>query len=79
MLGGKLVDLRRITMPVLNIIGTRDDLVSAESSRTITEVIASTDKKSIEFPTGHVGLCVSRAAHEKLWPKVGNWIIKHST
>ncbi len=75
----KLVDLKKITMPVLNIVGTNDDLVSAESSRTITDVISSTDKKTLEFPSGHVGLCVSKAAHKKLWPKVGNWLKKHST
>ena len=78
MLGKRLVNLKMIKMPVLNIVGTNDDLVSAESSRTITDVISSTDKKTLEFPTGHVGLCVSKASHKKLWPEVGNWLKKHS-
>ena len=78
MLGNELVDLKKITMPVLNIVGTNDDLVSAESSRTITEVISSDDKKTLEFPTGHVGLCISKTAHKKLWPEVGRWLIEHS-
>ena len=60
------------------IVGTNDDLVSAESSRTITEVISSDDKKTLEFPTGHVGLCFSKTAHKKLWPEVGKWLIEHS-
>ena len=77
--GGNLVDLRNITVPVLNIVGTNDDLVSAESSRTIIDVVASTDKQTIEFPTGHVGLCISKTAHKKLWPDVGKWLIEHST
>ena len=77
--GDSLVDLKNITMPVLNIVGTKDDLVSAESSRTITDVIASTDKQTMEFPTGHVGLCISKTAHNKLWPEVGNWLKTHST
>jgi polyhydroxyalkanoate synthase len=77
--GDSLVDLRNITMPVLNIVGTKDDLVSAESSRTITNVIASTDKQTMEFPTGHVGLCISKTAHKKLWPEVGKWLKEHST
>jgi polyhydroxyalkanoate synthase len=83
MVGKDLVNLKKITMPVLNIVGTRDDLVSAESSRTITstddEVISSKDKKTLEFPTGHVGLCISRTAHKKLWPEVGMWLTEHST
>ena len=77
--GGNLVDLNNITVPVLNIVGTNDDLVSAESSRTIIDVVASTDKQTIEFPTGHVGLCISKTAHKKLWPDVGKWLIEHST
>ena len=76
--GGNLVDLKNITVPVLNIVGTNDDLVSAESSRTITEVVSSKEKKTLEFPTGHVGLCISRTAHKKLWPEVGKWLIEHS-
>ncbi|TBR08550.1 MAG: alpha/beta fold hydrolase [Candidatus Nitrosotenuis sp.] len=76
--GSDLVDLRKITMPVLNIIGTKDDLVPPDSSRSIMNAISSTDKKLIEFPTGHVGLCVSADAHEKLWPEVGKWLTERS-
>lgn len=55
MLGKNLIDLKKITLPVLNIVRTNDDLVSAESSRTITYVVSNKDKKTIEFPSGHVG------------------------
>src|SRR3990172_11262284 len=78
MVGSDVVDLRKITMPVLNIIGTKDDLVPPDSSRSIMNVIPSTDKKLIEFPTGHVGLCVSPNAHKQLWPEVGKWLAKRS-
>ncbi len=78
MLGKDYINLQKITIPVLNIVGTEDDLVSAESSRTITDIISSKDKKTLEFPTGHVGLCISRSAHKKLWPEVGKWLIERS-
>jgi len=78
MLGENLVDLKKIIMPVLNIVGTNDDLVSAESSRTIIDIVSSKDKKTLELPIGHVGLCISRTAHKKLWPQVGKWLIEHS-
>jgi polyhydroxyalkanoate synthase len=77
-LGEQHVNLDNITMPVLNIVGTRDDLVPPESCRTTTNVIPSKDKQIIEFPTGHVGLCISSDAHEKLWPKVGKWLVERS-
>ena len=72
--GSQLLDLQKITMPVLNVIGSKDDLVPPESSKPILSVIGSKDKKLIEFPTGHVGLCTGQRAHEQLWPKVGEWL-----
>jgi polyhydroxyalkanoate synthase len=78
-LGGKKIDLTKISVPVLNIVGTKDDLVSADSSRTVTKIISSQNKKTIEFPTGHVGLCISKSAHKKLWPEVGEWLKENST
>ena len=72
--GKDIIDLKNITMPVLNIIGTEDDLVPPSASKSIINVIGSVDKKLIEFSTGHVGLCISRDAHEKLWPEVGRWL-----
>ena len=76
--GGKLVDLQKITMPVLNIIGTHDDLVPPESSKSIMKVIPSSDKQLIEFPSGHTGICMSARAHEQLWPHVGKWLSERS-
>lgn len=77
-LNGNLIDLKKITMPVLNVVGSKDDLVPPESSKTIMETIGSQDKKLIEFQTGHVGLCISKEAHKKLWPEVGKWLAKRS-
>ena len=72
--GSQLLDLQKITMPVLNVIGSKDDLVPPESSKPILSVIGSKDKKLIEFPTGHIGLCTGQRAHEQLWPRVGEWL-----
>ncbi len=77
-IGTKTVDLNNLTMPVLNIIGLKDDLVPPESGRYIMCEIPSTDKKIIEFPTGHVGLCISKKAHDNLWPEVVGWLSKRS-
>ena len=76
--GKDRTDLSKITMPVLNIIGEKDDLVPPQTSRTILEKIPSKDAKEIAFPTGHVGLCISKHAHEKLWPQVSSWLAQRS-
>ncbi len=72
------VNLHNISVPVLDIVGKGDDLVPPASSKSVLDVIGSTDKQLIEFPTGHVGLCISPAAHEKLWPEVGRWLAQRS-
>ncbi len=76
--GDNLVDLGKITIPVLNIVGAKDDLVPPESSKSIMNVLPSDDKRLIEFPTGHVGLCTSQQSHENLWPEVGKWLSERS-
>lgn len=76
--GSDIINLRNITTPLLDIVGTKDDLVPPSASTSVIDAVGSTDKKLIEFPTGHVGLCISNRAHEKLWPEVGTWLAQRS-
>ena len=78
MVGPHKIDLRKITMPLLTIVGAKDYLVHPTSSKSIISAVGSNDKKLLEFPTGHVGLCISEKAHELLWPEVGKWLAKRS-
>jgi polyhydroxyalkanoate synthase len=77
--GGDVVDLRRITCPVLNVIGEYDDVVHPQSSLPLLECIGSTDKMNSLLPAGHIGVVVSAGAHKKLWPQVGQWLQERST
>lgn len=77
-LNGKSIDLKRIGMPLLSIVGTKDDLAHPTSSAPLMDVVSSKDKQLIEFPLGHVGLCVSSSAHAKLWPQVVKWLQERS-
>ena len=76
--GSDIINLKNITIPLLDIVGTKDDLVPPSASTSVINAVGSADKKLIEFPTGHVGLCISNMAHEKLWPDVGSWIAQRS-
>ncbi|HXS60230.1 MAG TPA: alpha/beta fold hydrolase, partial [Candidatus Sulfopaludibacter sp.] len=72
------VNLKNITMPFLNVVAEKDDLVAPESSKALNDVLTeSHDKKLIEFKSGHVGLMIGKRAHKELWPKVGQWIKMH--
>ncbi|UCH88847.1 MAG: class III poly(R)-hydroxyalkanoic acid synthase subunit PhaC [Thermoplasmata archaeon] len=76
--GEKCVDLRKINMPVLNIIAKRDTQVPEVASAKLNELISSKDKKIILFSSGHIGLSVGKKAHNELWPEVAAWLKKRS-
>lgn len=73
-LNGRRVDLDRVDMPVLPALGTEDEFVPREASVPFLDGVASEDTAAIEFPVGHVGLCVAPEAHEEGWPKVREWL-----
>jgi polyhydroxyalkanoate synthase len=75
--GGQKVDLGQIKCPVLNIAGEHDDVVHPQASLPLTELVSSTDKQTLLFPTGHIGVVVSGSAQKKLWPQVGAWLKTH--
>ncbi len=77
-LDGRAVDLRNITCPVLNLVAQHDHLVHPNQSLPLNDVVGSTDRKSINFPAGHIGLAVSSRAHRELWPKVADWLAERS-
>jgi poly[(R)-3-hydroxyalkanoate] polymerase subunit PhaC len=72
--GGETVDLKRITRPLLNVIGDRDDIVDPNSSVMLPELISSIDKRNLHYPTGHMGAAVSADTHKRLWPQIGAWL-----
>jgi polyhydroxyalkanoate synthase len=74
-LDGEHVDLERIDMPVLQLMGEYDHLIPAESSKPFNDVIGSDDVTTIEYPTGHIGLSVSSSSHEHVWPRAAQWFI----
>jgi polyhydroxyalkanoate synthase len=78
-LNGTRVDLSNIDMPLLSLVAQYDHLVPPESSMSFNDLVASSDKEMMVFPTGHIGLSVSSATHSKLWPKVASWLRERST
>jgi len=73
-LGKIIVDLKKIQVPLLNIVAEEDHLVSPECSVPLNEVVSSEDKRLIRFHTGHVGLIASSYSQNNVLPKVGQWL-----
>ena len=69
------IDLRNITVPLLVIDAEKDDLITTESALAVSDYVSSSQKDFLKSPGGHVALCISDNAHDKLWPKAANWIL----
>lgn len=73
-LGGRKVDLKNITMPVLNIYGKYDHLVPPAACDQTTSKIGSTDKEDLCLDTGHIGIYVSSKTQRQFGPKIIRWL-----
>jgi polyhydroxyalkanoate synthase len=74
-LGERRVDLRRLTMPLLNIYGQYDHLVPPEACEVLTEKVGSRDTENVCLDTGHVGIYVSSRFQKETVPKIAAWLL----
>jgi polyhydroxyalkanoate synthase subunit PhaC len=72
--GGRRVDLKKITMPLLNIYGRFDHLVPPEACDQLTRHVGSTDTEDICLDTGHIGIYVSSKCQKEFAPKIVAWL-----
>ena len=72
--GGRRVDLKNITMPLLNFYGKYDHLVPPEACEQLSREIGSSDKQDICLDTGHIGIYVSSKCQREFAPKIAKWL-----
>jgi polyhydroxyalkanoate synthase len=77
-LGGKKVNLKNITCPLLAICAEYDHLVPLSSSKPLMDAVGSTDKTFTAFPVGHIGMYVSSRSQKEIAPQVGRWFAEKS-
>lgn len=73
-LGGKRVNLKNLTMPLLNIYGKFDHLVPPEACDKLTKAVGSKDTEDICLDTGHIGIYVSSKCQKLFAPKIAEWL-----
>lgn len=79
-LSGREAKLESIQCPLFAITFEHDNIVPAAGAKALFEMAGSTDKTHLHLPGGHVGAVVSRAASEKLWPKLSDfWAARDGT
>ncbi|MGC9324756.1 MAG: class III poly(R)-hydroxyalkanoic acid synthase subunit PhaC [Desulfomonilia bacterium] len=72
--GGRRVDLKKITMPLLNIYGQYDHLVPPGAADKITSKVGSKDTEDVCLDTGHIGIYVSSKTQKEFAPKIIQWL-----
>ena len=76
--GRKIVDLTRITCPILNIMASKDDLVPCGQSQPFNDLVSSKDRKTMMLEAGHIGLAVGGRAQKEIWPAAAQWLAERS-
>jgi polyhydroxyalkanoate synthase len=74
--GGKKVNLKNLTAPLLNIFATEDHLVPPSSTKPLNDLVGSKDKELYSFKGGHIGVFVGSKSQKELAPAVTTWLKK---
>ena len=78
-LGGRKVDLKAITMPVLNVFAKDDHIVPPATTQALKVCVGSRDYKELPLPGGHVGVFVGGKSQGLLGPGIAKWLLDHQT
>lgn len=78
-LNGQRVDLKNITMPLLNFYGKYDHLVPPEACELLTKHVGSKDTRDICLNTGHIGIYVSSKCQKEFAPTISKWLKERET
>lgn len=74
--GGKKVNLKNLTAPLLNIYATEDHLVPPAATIPLNDYVGSKDKELYSFKGGHIGVFVGSKSQKELAPAVTAWLKK---
>ena len=77
-LGGEKVNLKRITMPVLNIFAEEDHIIPPKSTQALKLLIGTKNYTELPLPGGHVGVFVSGKSQGILGKSIFGWLKSHS-
>ena len=78
-IGGRRVDLKNITMPLLNIYAAADHLVPPSASIPLNDLVGTKDQELYEFKGGHIGVFVGSKSQKELAPAIADWLKKRAT
>ena len=77
-IGGRPVDLAKITVPLLHVVAEHDHIVPYEASSPLVKMVGSADKEEVILKGGHVSLVAGANAQKRLWPRLDQWLQERS-
>jgi polyhydroxyalkanoate synthase len=77
-LSGRQVHLSDLTMPILIVTGSRDELVPAASTGPTASLLTGAKPEVLELAAGHASLTTGRTAAKHTVPKILGWLAAHS-
>ncbi len=72
--GGRPVDTKSITCPVLNVMAEHDHIAPYEATKPLLSLVGSEDREEVVLKGGHVSLVAGKNAVSRLWPRVADWL-----
>src|SRR5579871_1783085 len=73
-LGGRVVDLKAVRQPLLNLYASADHIVPPAACEAMGRHIGSRDYTAAAIDTGHIGMYVSRKAREEIPQRIIAWL-----
>ena len=78
-LGGRKVDLRQVTMPVLNIYAQKDHIIPPSTSRVLDGKLGTSDYTELGLPGGHIGMFVSSKSQGIVGKGIVDWLAERDS
>ena len=72
--GGRPVELDKISAPFLHVTAEHDHIVTTAASAPLIGLIGSADKEQVVLKGGHVSLIAGPNAVNRMWPKLDLWL-----
>ena len=76
--GGRRIDLRAITAPMLSVVAQHDHVVPLQAAHPLMDLVGSPEREELVVKGGHVSVVAGPSAVTRLWPTVDKWLAKRS-
>jgi polyhydroxyalkanoate synthase len=74
---GQKIDLAKLTMPILNVMASEDEIVPMSASQVLKKYVSHALYFEKIFPSGHIGIYVSDKVGDSMSKAIAEWLKEH--